>query len=448
MRRLLIVGDHPSLHRGFATVARHVARGLHATGRWHVQVIGRHPPAAGSPPEPYDVFAADTPEDGDGEGDARLRHLLQSALGEAVHPSARVTLVSIGTAFDQQILIDALDDRALRRRVSFVAYLPVNYAPLPPWAGRLFARFDHVVPFTAFAARAAAAVCVPTGPPAVSAPIPHGVDTTTFRRPDPEARRRTRLRAFDADDGAFVVGFFGRNSAHKRPDVALRIFATFALGAWSTCEACGGVSAWDLDPLDGARTAPTSCVRCGSAGLTRGRPQPEARLYLHTDLLTPLQRAWAGGWDLARLVSGSGVADRVVLAASRRVGEGIGAEDLAARMGACDVHLLPSEGGGWELTVLETGACGVPNVITDAGGPPEYAAPFSLLVPPAARVFGRTGLAAHIDEGAAVQALTRLAADRRLGGTLGEAGVAVAAAHDWDTVTRAWDRLLGSLPPG
>jgi glycosyltransferase involved in cell wall biosynthesis len=99
------------------------------------------------------------------------------------------------------------------------------------------------------------------------------------------------------------------------------------------------------------------------------------------------------------------------------------------------------------LTVLETGACGVPNVIADAGAPPEYAAPFSILVPPAARVLGATGMRAFIDEGLAVDALTRLAADRDLRVRLGQNARAVAIAHRWESVVPAWDRLLAELSP-
>ena len=42
--RLLLLADHPSLHRGFATVAREVAGHLHDQGRWQVSMIGYYPP--------------------------------------------------------------------------------------------------------------------------------------------------------------------------------------------------------------------------------------------------------------------------------------------------------------------------------------------------------------------------------------------------------------------
>lgn len=445
MRPLLIVGDHPLLHRGFSTVGRHIARGLHATGRWRVTMIGRYPRPDEGHPEPYQVLEADRIDDVAGEGDARCCKLLQAALGTEPREGEPTPLLSIGTPFDQQRLLDGLAETGLRSHVRIVAYLALNYAPLPPGASRLLAQLDAVVPFTAFAARALADGCPRVGPPAVTTPIPHGVETGLFRPPDPAARRALRTARFGLGDSGFLVGYFGRNSGHKRPDLALRVFSTFALGAWSRCEGCSGTTAWALDPIDDSRTPPESCRQCGSSRVVPGTPNRHSRLYLHSELLTREQRTWSGGWDLARLIAASGVEDRVDVAPALRVGEGVSVTGLAALMGACDVHLLPSEGGGWELTVLETAACGVPSVITDAGAPPEYAAPFSMLVPPAASVLDSMGMRAFIDEGLAVDALVRLAADGDLRARLGAAGRAVAITHRWESIVPAWDRLLAEL---
>ncbi|HUG86928.1 MAG TPA: glycosyltransferase, partial [Euzebya sp.] len=123
---------------------------------------------------------------------------------------------------------------------------------------------------------------------------------------------------------------------------------------------------------------------------------------MHTELLKGQERRVTGGWDLERMARRLGVSDHVRFDRSLRIGRGVAGGELARRMAACDVHLLPYEGGAWELTVLETAACGVPNVITDAAAPPEYAAPFSILVPPNMRVPGPRGARAFMDVGLAV----------------------------------------------
>src|SRR5205085_869184 len=129
-----------------------------------------------------------------------------------------------------------------------------------------------------------------------------------------------------------------------------------------------------------------------------------------------------------------------------QIGQGVPVAELAERMAACDVHLLPCEGGAWELTVLETGACGVPNVITDYAGPPEYAAPFSLLVPVGAYLTQRRGdLRGIIDEERAVAALSQLASSPRLRRRLGRSGVRVAASYSCEQVGETWQRVLGAI---
>jgi glycosyltransferase involved in cell wall biosynthesis len=111
-------------------------------------------------------------------------------------------------------------------------------------------------------------------------------------------------------------------------------------------------------------------------------------------------------------------------------------------MAACDIHLLLYECGGWELTVLETGACGVPNVVTDVAAPPEYAAPFSRLIPVATHVIGISGHRGLADLDAAAAALVELGESPEERARLGARGVVVAAAHDWNRVGQLWLELL------
>ena len=443
MNRLLIVGDHPSLHRGFSSVGRHLARYLHRSGRWRVQFLGRYPRAAAAGEEPYQVFDVDAvAEEVDGGDERRFRDLLRVVIGDDPTDPRPTLLLSIGTPYDQRIVLESLEGIGRRSLVRLVGYMPVDYAPLPPASADLLGRIDVLVPFTAFARRALAEICPGIRSPMVSAPIPHGVDLDTFHPPDVTARRNLRRDLFGVDeDEVVVIGYFGRNSGHKRPDLALRIFAAFARGEYVRCRACDRVAAHPIDPIDGTGRAPAACPRCGSARLETGALHANARFYMHTELSARVERRYAGGWDLRTLATRCGVQEQVRFDGSLRIGEGVTDSELAARMGACDIHLLPFEGGGWELTVLETGACGVANVITAVGAPAEYAAPFSELVPAAALLLGPTGTRAFIDIGRAVEALERLATQPGYRRRLALSGPRVAAAHSWSIVGRQWEEL-------
>jgi glycosyltransferase involved in cell wall biosynthesis len=442
MNKLLIVADHPSLHRGYSTVGHHIARGLQQTGRWSVEYVGRYAPAGRKLEDAYRVFGADA--DDDDACDEQVMRFVRDLTSDVRTAEGRRLLLSIGGERDQSFLLDRLEALGIRDLVQFVAYMPLDRVPLPPPYAHLLRRIDLVVPFTHFAGRGARALCAGEKRPIVSEPIPHGVDTAIFRPLDAAARRDVRQQVFGVDDRSTVIGFFGRNSGHKHPELAVQIFAALVHGRYLRCHTCRRVTLFELDPIDGSAHAPATCAPCGSGEVGEGQVAAAARLYLHTELLSRQERRYSGGWDLELLASRLEITGQVLFDRSLRVGEGVPVAELARRMGACDLHLLPFDRGGWELTVLETGACGVPNVITDVSAPPEYAAAFSELVPPAARIFGAEGTRGIMDVGRAIEAILDLLShpDRRR--QLGRSGVRVADAHAWEHVVRSWDRVLGA----
>lgn len=437
---MVIVGDHPTLHSGFATVGRQVARSLHARGV-RVRYVARDPGDTGAPPEPYEVLEIELDDHPAARAQSRLVRSLSSAVA-ASGPTGRVALLSIGGLHDHAELFTALRDARFPRPELVIVYLPVDCAPLPPVARATLDQADLVVPYTSFGAEAVRRAGVTA---AVAPPIPHGVDTGIFTPLEADERRAVRRTHFGLADDEFLVGFFGRNCGHKRPDLTLRIFAAWINGGVARCHGCAALVELPLDPVAGEYGVLRHCPHCGAGGpFERQSARSGARLYLHTELLTARERRVSGGWDLERMARRLGVHDHVLFDPSLQFGRGVAGSELARRMAACDVHVLPYEGGAWELTVLETAACGVPNVITDAASPPEYAAPFSILVPPMMRVHGPRGARAFMDVGRAVAALQRLSGNREERRRLARHGIEVARAHQWNRIGDDWLELLQS----
>jgi glycosyltransferase involved in cell wall biosynthesis len=319
-----------------------------------------------------------------------------------------------------------------RQLVDLTFYAAVDYTPSPPAMHELIEAVDRVVPATSFAALA-------IGDP-VTHPIPHGVVTTMFHPLGPAERRAARARELGAADET-VVGYFGRNSHHKRPDLALRAFAHLATGAWASCAACGTTTTAEVG-CDGGFLPVGRCRRCGSGRVDDADPNPGAVLFMHTDLPDERERTMSGGFDLQVLARRYGVADRVRFDRSLGVGRGVAVERLAARMAAVDLHLLLCDGGGWELTVLETGACGVANIVTDYAGPATYAAPFSRLVPVGSQLIQPYGVEGVPDLDAAVDALVDLTNQPERRAELAAAGPPTAARYSWPQVGDRWHELL------
>lgn len=441
---VVIVCDNPTLHSGFATVGRQVARSLHARGV-RVRYVARYPGDAGAPPEPYEVLEVDPDDDSPGVARSHLVRSLSQAVA-ASGRAGRVALLSIGGLFDHTEVLTALRDPQFSRPEVVIVYLPVDCAPLPPIARTTLDQADLVVPYTWFGAEAirrAGATAV------VAPPIPHGVDTGIFRPLEADERRAVRRARFDLADDEFLVGFFGRNCGHKRPDLAMRIFAAWINGGVARCPECAALVELPWGPLAGEYGTLRRCPHCSAGGPFARQPaRSGARLYLHTELLGRGERRISDGWDLERMARRLGVHDHVRFDPSLRFGRGVAGSELARRMAACDVHLLPYEGGAWEMTVLETAACGVPNVITDAAAPPEYAAPFSILVPPMMRVHGSRGARAFMDVGRGVAALQRLSGNPEERRRLAQRGIEVARAHQWSRIGDDWMELLRSATDG
>ncbi len=444
MLNVVIVCENPTLHGGFSTVGRQVARSLHARGV-RVRYVARYPRAAGAPAEPYEVLEADRDGDPTAGVGARLARTLDAAITGSASGRG-VPVLSIGGLRQHAELLAALGERRLPGAGEVILYVPVDAAPLPPMVRPTLERADVVVPYNSFGAQ----VIRRSGVRArVARAIPHGVDTGVFAPLAAAERRAVRRARFDLGDDEVLVGFFGRNCGHKRPDLVLRTFAAWVNGGVGRCARCTVLVERPSAPLGGAYGTLARCPHCGAEeGFEQQAARPDARLYLHTELLTARERRVSGGWDLERIAHRLGVVDRVQFEPSLRFGRGVVDTELARRMAACDVHVLPYEAGAWELTVLETAACGVPNVITDAAAPPEYAAPFSLLVPPMMRVHGPRGTRAFIDVGRAVDALQRLADDRAERRRLGACGIEVARAHRWDRIGDLWLEVLRSTPGG
>ena len=454
MKRLLVLSEHPSLMRGFATVGHRVADQLQRTGRWQVDYLGRFAPGENGGRFSYRVIAPHGPNAPHGASDAPPLDedpQLEDALSELVTGVAReelpVPLLFIGTGADLSILLEIVDRPRVRDRLRIASYVPIDFVPCPPAAAELARRVDAFTPFTRFARTAVESCCEDAGLTNVNLtdPIPHGVDCRIFQPAGCEERTRIRRELFGVDDESLLVAYFGRNSGHKRPDLVLRIFSHFALGTYLRCERCQRLTAFEPHPVDLTPCQASACRHCSCEDTKRALPRPKARLYMHTELLRRAERMVSGGWDLEQLVQRYGIADQVQFEHSLTIGRGIPVQELALRMGACDIHLLPYDCGGWELTVLETGACGVPNIITDYAAPPEYAAPFSEVVPVGSHLFDVLGVRAVIDVDLALAALVRLAGSPGRRRRMGERGIEVARAHSWDRIGRSWDELLNRL---
>jgi glycosyltransferase involved in cell wall biosynthesis len=440
VRATVIASDPPGRHTGFGRVAAQIATAL-AGRRWDVTWLCRSTDQVPPPPAPIALVVARCRP-----GQPGLWDLLGAAARAALDRAEAVDLICVDSPRDQLALLHVLRRERLRQRVRFVSYLPIDFAPVPPPHLELARAADVVVPYTEFGRRALLrGVGASDRQVQIASPIPHGVDTHCFTPPTPQVRCATRRQVFGVGEDELVIGFFGRNASRKRPDLALRLVHHLHHGTYGRCERCRRVTVHELSPVDLAPVPAARCHHCGARDLTPGCAVRTARLYLHSEELTWQERRCFRGYQLGELVRRLELTGVVIREPALRPGAGLPEDELARRMGACDLHLLPSMGGGWELTVLEAAACGVPSVITDWAAPPEYAGPCSVLVPVGAHRIRRYGVEGVMDLHAGVEALLGLAASQELRATLGARGVEVARGLRQERVGDHWLRLLEEL---
>lgn len=159
-----------------------------------------------------------------------------------------------------------------------------------------------------------------TGPTSIAA---HGVDTNVYFPVDrTEAREGMPLPHGRVKD-AFIWGAVGMNQPRKALDLLIAYWA-----AW-----------WKSE----------------------GKPD-NAYLYLHTNA--------DGVWDLRQLATANGIRGRLF---GTEGGQTLREAELATLYGSFDVVLSTSEGESFGIPLLESMACGSPNIAVECGGAPSWA---------------------------------------------------------------------------
>lgn len=206
--------------------------------------------------------------------------------------------------------------------VPVIGYMPVDGGNLDPETMEELNKLHAAVWYTNFGHREACAAGF-TGQRHI---IPHGIDTELFQ--PCERHEARRLLGLKLAPNAFIVGNVNRNQPRKRLDLTIQIFA-----AW----------------IKQHRIA-------------------NAHLLLHCaqkDI----------GWDLRKVATYYGVADRLILTG----GEGMSDLQDAGRLkyiySSLDAQMTTTLGEGWGLTTMEGMACGIPQIVPDSSALGEWAAP-------------------------------------------------------------------------
>lgn len=153
------------------------------------------------------------------------------------------------------------------------------------------------------------------------------------------------------------------------------------------------------------------------------------------------------GWDLPWLATYYGVSDRVILDTQLKPGVGVPDEVLNQIMNGYDAHFVPTNSEGWGLSILETMACGVPNVISDYSAHGDWAKDHALLIKLAAKIHEpiTNHIKGIIDIEHAAEQINELYTNFKVRKKFRKKSFELANKLQWGKICARWNALINGL---
>lgn len=233
--------------------------------------------------------------------------------------------------------------------------------------------------------------------------IPHGTDTDIWKPLSVEEIKAYRQKYFNIDDNVFLVGTVSRNQSRKRFDAIFMTLRKF---------------------IDKYERLPKK-VMC----------------YFHCALEDIM------GWDLQWLATYYGLQDRVIFDKSLKPGMGPTNQQLNTIINCFDTHILLSNSEGHGLSISETSAAGIPNLVSNYSAHADWGKGTLMYAKIAEYEHEpRTGfIKAVVDTDHTAHQLNLLYNSKKLREDYSKKGIALGKKLDWKNVCKEWESLLDSI---
>ena len=322
-KRVLIMGDSPSLNTGYSRVGRFVANTLHGSGKYEVRYL---PSNADNPQSDNRIDCFQYQFDlGDRYNVGRITAVIQEYMPALVIIFGEFAYVAyvgnvcreLGTKSLYYFPIEGKDFPPDR------VYLPGGHVDYR----QVLSKFHYVLAYSEFGKTEIHKLM----PGLVTDIMPHQVNLKTFRPLDKEACYRIYLPNLLEDpnigyDKIFLVGAVYRNMRRKGVDLLLRGFASFL-------------------------------------------ERHEDKAYKQAFLFLVMDPKDVYGYNLKNLIDNYGLQGRVILHPVIAGKAGPPDNVLCEIYNMFDVHCCPFRGEGFGIPIVESLACGVRTVCTNFATP-------------------------------------------------------------------------------
>lgn len=309
---LLWQSQSSSIHTGYGVISNDILRRLHATNKYEIINCCWYDPPATSPKYPYEsIMSGNFPfkvvtTGAAGTEATDMRHGQKNIkeLIEIYKPDITVFFADI---YMYQYIVNIPETA----NTHLVMYYPVDGLPLPPEWISVLRKADTVITYNKFGE-----IVNNQFFPNNSHMIYHGIDYPFWAKPIPSFLVEAKKKEMFGTDDVFVWGMVARNNPRKNIPVFYETFAQHV------------------------------------------KTNPKARLLMHACNLD-------FGWNMERLAIEYGIKDKVYLTPGLTPQKGVSPEDLRLLYNTMDYHVNTAWGEGFCIPIIESLACGVPNLVTN-----------------------------------------------------------------------------------
>jgi glycosyltransferase involved in cell wall biosynthesis len=406
--KILMMTDNPLIHTGMAVVMREISLRLHATGRYDV-VIGAWGYNGYPHQFPMPIIPLSAADFGRG-GHPHAGIMGLDGVVEMVKPDI---LWALGDAW----MINYINEMRNRKSFKFVQYTPIDGhiqgGGVPANWGPWLSGADQLVMYSQYGADQ----LKKSAPNINTELIYHGVKSDVYKPVGAEVKAQLkrqivywRVRGNELvqeqglPDDVFIVGTVARNQPRKNFDKILKSFALFS------------------------------------------KNKPNARLWLHS----ALQDA---AYSLADLAKVFGIEDKVCFTPRYNLVNGLTENDMNMLFNLFDIHLLPTQGEGFGLPILETMSSGVPQVVTNYSAHVEWCKPASELIPVSYPDDFITGIPHPVERAIpkpteTAKCLDRIFYDKKYHAVLSQRAREIAESMSWDKTIPQWETVFNNVLSG
>ena len=305
--RLVFYGDAPSVATGFGKVSSNILPYLHATGDYEIYCFGVN--YMGVPhPYPFQIYPMLPNPQGDPYGRDKLQQILPQMDFDI--------LFLLQDSFIMTFLPNVVNELRKRgKNFRTVAYFPIDGTPWTEWIEAMAAA-DVPVTYTEWGKKE----CIKAFPAIGDRlqVIPHGINLKEFFPVSKEEKARLRKFYFGPHADKFIVINVNRNQQRKDIPRSMMAFKEFH------------------------------------------KECPNSLLYLH-------MAEKDVGWDLPRIAGHLDLklGEEIIFPKNFNVNAGFPVQVVNELYNCADVCISTTQGGGWELSSIESMACKVPAIFPD-----------------------------------------------------------------------------------